>query len=94
MPKKTKKRFVVLHGLHASLERMYAVSQLIYEYGEVYQPDLPGFGGMDSFYKIGRVPNYDEYADYLYTFLKSQKLTENIWFFANSFSAQILTRMF
>jgi pimeloyl-ACP methyl ester carboxylesterase len=33
-------------------------------------PDLPGFGGMDSFYKIGEKPNLDTMADYLAAFVK------------------------
>jgi len=94
LPKKGSKKFVVLYGQHSALERMYTVAELVNEYGEVYLPDLPGFGGMDSFYKKGNKPSYDLYADYLYSFLKSQKLTKDTWFFVNSLSSQILTRMF
>jgi len=95
MPPKNEKskKFVVLYGQHSAIERMYSIAEFINDYGEVYLPDLPGFGGMDSFYKKGLKPSYDNYADYLYTFLKSQNLTNDVWFFANSLSSQILTRM-
>ena len=93
MPKRKSKTFVVLSGQHAAHERMYSIAQAINDYGEVYLPDLPGFGGMTSFYKIGKRPTWDNYADYLYTFLKTHNLREDIWFFASSFGAQVMTRM-
>lgn len=92
-PKNKTKVIVALSGQHASHERMWAIAQLLNEYGEVYLPDMPGFGGMTSFYKIGKKPTLDNYADYLYTFLRSHKLTKDIWFFANSFGSQVMTRM-
>jgi len=88
------KKIVMLAGQHAAHERLYAVAQVLNDYGEVYSPDLPGFGGMTSFYKIGKQPTYDNYADYLYTFLKANRLTEDVWFFSWSFGAQVMTRMF
>lgn len=91
---KKPKTFVVFAGQHASLERMYSIAQLLNEFGEVYMPDLPGYGGMTSFYKIGKKPTYDNYADFVYTFLKTQKLNKDLWFFGNSFGSAVMTRLF
>lgn len=88
------KPILFVHGQHASLERCYSISQFLNDYGEVYQPDLPGFGGMKSFYSIGRTPDYDAYADYLYTFMRGQNLTKDVTFFSLSFGSQVMTRMF
>ena len=56
-------------------------------------PDLPGFGGMDSFYTIGKEPSLDNYADFLYSFMKSRKLTKDVTLVSMSFGSTIVTRM-
>ena len=61
---------LLIYGHHASLERMFGIVEDIAQYGNVTVPDLPGFGGMDSFYKIGEKPTLDNLADYLATFIK------------------------
>ena len=69
--KKNKKREIMLvYGHHSSLERMYGLAEVLNDYGSVTLPDLPGFGGMDSFYKIHEKPDMDTMADYLATFVK------------------------
>src|SRR5690606_25578127 len=69
-----KKVIVYIHGLHTSAERHYSLCQFLSDFGEVYAPDMPGFGGMDSFYSIGLKPSYDSFADYIYTVIKSLKI--------------------
>ena len=88
------KKIVLLAGQHTAHERLYSLAQFLSDYGEVYSPDLPGFGGMDSFFTISQDPSYDNYASYIYTFLKSKDLTKDVTIFAVSFSAQCVTRMF
>lgn len=92
--KKGAKTIVFLHGQHAAIERYWSTLEFLNDYGEVIMPDMPGYGGMTSFYKIGKKPTYDNYADYLYTFLKTQKLTKDIWLMGNSWGLQNMTRMF
>ena len=75
------KKIVMVGGQHVAHERLYALAQVLSDYGEVYVPDMPGFGGMTSFFKIGKKATYDDYADYLYSFLKSRKLTKDVTFF-------------
>ena len=93
-PEGRSKKILFLHGQHASIERMYSTCQFLNEYGEVYQPDMPGFGGMTSFYKVGLKPSYDNYADFLYTFMKSHKLTRDVTVVGMSLGSQVMTRMF
>lgn len=93
-PKGKNKKIVYIHGQHHALERFYTIAEFLNDYGEVYMPDMPGFGGMDSFYTIDKQPTYDAYADYLYTYLKSQKLTSDLYILASSFGSQVMTRMF
>ncbi len=85
---------LVVYGIHSSLERMYTTAKFHSRYGRVWMPDLPGFGGMDSFYEINRLPDLDSYADYLYTCLKTYKLDEKrIRIVAMSFGFLVVTRM-
>ena len=52
--RKTAKREILLvYGHHALLERWWGLVENLQDFGTVTMPDLPGFGGMDSFAKIG-----------------------------------------
>lgn len=91
--KNARKRIVLVYGLHSSIERMQGTVQFLSDYGDVYVFDLPGIGGMDSFYSIGREPTLDNYADYLYTALRSRHLDSNVTIVAMSFGFIVATRM-
>lgn len=85
---------LLVYGVHASLERMYSTAQFHSSYGQVWMPDMPGFGGMDSFYKVGLKPSIESYADYLYTVVKAYKLDKKkLRIFAMSFGFLLATRM-
>ncbi len=95
MPAKNKKKrhIFLLYGHHASLERLYGLAQVLNEYGTVTMPDLPGFGGMDSFYKIGEKPTLDNYADYIASLLKLHYKRRRVTIIAMSFSVPLVIRM-
>src|SRR4051812_17423669 len=61
---------LIVYGHHASLERFYSLAQVVNDDIGVTMPDLPGFGGMDSFYKIGEKADLDTMADYLASVIK------------------------
>jgi pimeloyl-ACP methyl ester carboxylesterase len=56
-------------------------------------PDLPGFGGMDSFYKIGQKPTLDNMADYLAAFCKMRYKRRRFVISGISFGFVVATRM-
>lgn len=92
--KKTAKRQILLvYGSHSSLERMFGICEDLAQYGSVTVPDLPGFGGMDSFYKIGEKPTLDNLADYLATFIKLRFKKSSLTVGGMSFGFVIVTRM-
>lgn len=92
--KKGKKREILfVYGHHASLERYFAHAQVLNDYGSVTIPDLPGFGGMQSFYKIGEKPNLDTLADYLATFVRWRFKRKKITLIGYSVGFLIITRM-
>lgn len=92
-PKNRKREILLIYGHHASLERMSGIADVLNRYGRVTIPDLPGFGGMDSFYKINRTPTLDAYADYLAAFIKLYYKRKRITVIAMSFSFIVVTRM-
>jgi pimeloyl-ACP methyl ester carboxylesterase len=69
-PKPDSREVLFIYGHHSSLERWWGVVRFISRYASVTMPDLPGFGGMDSFYKIGKPASLDNLADYMAAFMK------------------------
>ncbi len=82
-----------VYGHHSTLERWWGLIQVLTNYGNVTVPDLPGFGGMDSFYKISKKPTIDNYADYLATFITLQYQKKKIVIVGLSFGFVVVTRM-
>lgn len=92
--KKTAKREILLmYGHHALIERWWGLVENLQEFGTVTMPDLPGFGGMDSFSKIKRKPTIDNYADYLASFIKLTYKRRRITIIGISFGFVVATRM-
>lgn len=90
----TKKRDILfIYGHHSTLERWWGMVQDLNQYGSVTVPDLPGFGGMDSFYKIGLEPTIDNLADYLATFVKLRYRRKKVTLCGLSFGFVVVTRM-
>lgn len=87
------REILVVYGHHAKLERWWGLVQNFAEYGTVTMPDLPGFGGMDSFYKIGQKPTLDKLADYLASFIKLRYKRRRISIVGISFGFVVATRM-
>lgn len=87
-----KRQILLLYGHHASLERMMGLAEVLNEYGAVTMPDLPGFGGMESFYKINQKPTLDNYADYLASIIKLHYKRRKFTIVAMSFAVPLMIR--
>ncbi|HJQ09303.1 MAG TPA: hypothetical protein VJ836_07530 [Candidatus Saccharimonadales bacterium] len=87
------REILVVYGHHALLERWWGAIQNFNTYGAVTMPDLPGFGGMDSFYKIGKKPTIDAFADYLAAFIKMRYKRRRFIIVGISFGFVVATRM-
>ena len=90
---RSKNEFLLVYGHHALLERWWGLVENFNDLGAVTMPDLPGFGGMDSFRKIGRKPTIDNYADYLAAFIRLRYKHKRITIVGISFGFVIVTRM-
>lgn len=91
--KKRQREILLVYGHHAMLERWWGLVENLNEYGNVTMPDVPGFGGMDSFYKIGRKPTIDAFADYMAAFIKLRYRRKRVTIVAISYGFVIVTRM-
>ena len=92
-PANKKREILFIYGHHSTLERWWGLIQGLNDYGAVTAPDLPGFGGMDSFYKIGQRPTLDAMADYLAAFIKMQYKRRRVSIAGLSFGFIVATRM-
>lgn len=93
-PKKNQKREILLvYGHRSNLERWYTLAQVMNDYGGVTMPDLPGMGGMDSFYRIGEKPDIDTMADYLASIVKLRYKNRRITLAGISYGFTVVTRM-
>ena len=88
-----KREMLLIYGHHALLERWWGLVENLQEYGNVTMPDLPGFGGMDSFFAIGKAPTIDNYADYLAAFVKMRYRRKRVTVIGISFGFVVITRM-
>jgi len=92
-PKGKNKEILFIYGHHSSLERWFGVAQNLNRDAAVTMPDLPGFGGMDSFYKIGRKATLDNFADYLAAFIKLRYKRKKVIIVGMSLGFVMATRM-
>ena len=87
------REILFIYGHHAMIERWWGLVENLANYGNVTMPDLPGFGGMESFYRINRRPDVDAFAGYLAAFIKLRYRNKKVTIYAVSFGFSVVTRM-
>lgn len=92
-PKNKNRDILFIYGHHSSLERWLGIAEYLNRYGSITIPDLPGFGGMEPFYKIGEKPSLDNMADYLAAFIKLRYRKRRFCLVGFSYGFIIVTRM-
>ncbi len=92
-PAGKKRNILFIYGHHSSIERCWGIMEELNQYGSVTMPDLPGFGGMDSLYKVGKKPTIDNLADYLASFVKLRFKRKRLTIVGFSFGFVVATRM-
>ncbi len=92
-PGRRTREILLVYGHHSSIERWWGLALDLNRYGAVTMPDLPGFGGMQSFYKIGQQPTVDNLADYLAAFIKLRYRRRRLTIVGMSFGFVVVTRM-
>lgn len=84
---------LLIYGHHSSLERMFTFAEVLSRYGYVTMPDLPGFGGMEPFYKLNELPTLDNYSDYLAAFIKLRYKRKKAVIIGMSFAVPVIVKM-
>lgn len=87
------REILMIYGHHSSLERWFGLAQNLNKYGAVTMPDLPGFGGMEPLYKVGKKPDLDNMADYLAAFVKWRYKRKKVIVIGLSYGFLVATRM-
>jgi pimeloyl-ACP methyl ester carboxylesterase len=87
------REILFVYGQHSSLERWWGLALEMNKYGAVTMPDIPGFGGMTSLYKIGQSANLDNLADYLAAFVKLKFHRKKVTIMGMSLGFAVATRM-
>lgn len=87
------REILFIYGQHSSLERWWGLALEMNKYGALTMPDMPGFGGMTSLYKIGQTANIDNLADYLAAFIKLKYRNKRVTILAMSLGFVVATRM-
>lgn len=90
---RSKNEILIVYGQKSSIEKWFPLANELSKYGSVTIPDLPGFGGMESFYKLGIKPTIDDYADYMAAFIKLKYRRKRLSIVGLSFGFVIITRM-
>jgi len=67
-------QIIIFGGFLSSAEKHFGLLEYLRDYGTVNYLDLPGYGGMDSFYSIDQDSTVDNYGDYIYSVLKTLRL--------------------
>src|SRR6202020_969820 len=65
-----KREILLIYDMQSNLEKWWGLAVALKSYANVTMIDLPGLGGMDSFYSIGLKPTLDNMADYIEAFIK------------------------
>ena len=93
VPANKKREILFIYGHHSTIERWWDLAQELNQFGAVTVPDLPGFGGMQSLYRIGERPTLDGLADYLAAFVKLRYKRRRLTIVGVSFGFVVTTRM-
>jgi len=92
-PKSSKREVLFIYGHHSSLERWWGITDLMAKRINVLMPDLPGFGGMDSLYKIGKSASFDNLADWLAELVEKTYQKQKVTIIGMSLGFALVTRM-
>jgi pimeloyl-ACP methyl ester carboxylesterase len=87
------KNILLVYDRLGSIEEWWELVRVLNRFGAVTKADLPGFGGMESFYKIHERPTIDRLADYMAAFIKLRYKRKQITIVGIGFGFVVVTRM-
>ncbi|HUD81722.1 MAG TPA: hypothetical protein VMR08_03835 [Patescibacteria group bacterium] len=91
--KRSNNEILFVYGNHSVIEEWFEFLIGLSQYGNVTMPDLPGFGGMQSIFRVNEKPTVDNLAGYLASFIKLKYKRRRITIFAADLGFVVVTRM-
>lgn len=91
--RRNKREILFIYDLQSNLEKWWGLAVALKAYANVTIIDLPGLGGMDSFYSIGLKPTLDSMADYIAAYIKLKYKRKRLSVFGVGFGFVLVTRM-
>ncbi len=88
-----KREILLIYDIQANLERWWGLAVALTHYANVTMVDLPGLGGMNSFYSIGLKPSLDNMADYIASVIKLRYKRRRLSIFGIGFGFVLANRM-
>lgn len=92
-PEGKPREILIVNATKLDHARLYHFAKDINRYGAVTLADLPGFGGTQSFYKIGERPTIDNQAGYLAAFVKLKYKRRRLTIIGLGYGFTAATRM-
>ena len=88
-----KNNILVVYDIDSNIEKWWGLVIALAKFGNVTMVDLPGMGGMDSFYKINKLPTVSNYGNYLAAFIKLRFRRKKIHLVGIGYGCAIVTSM-
>ncbi|MHB1864702.1 MAG: hypothetical protein ACYCPS_00865 [Candidatus Saccharimonadales bacterium] len=88
-----RREILVIYDMQSNLEKWWGLVVALKSYANVTMIDLPGLGGMESFYSIGLKPTLDNMADYVASFIKLKYKRKRLSIIGLGFGFVLVTRM-
>ena len=87
------KNILFIPDVRSNIMLSYNIINTLSNYGSVTTFELPGIGGMESFYKINLKPSIDNYVDYLSSLIKLRYKNKKIILAGHGFGFIVITKM-
>ncbi len=88
-----KNNILIVYDIDSNIEKWWGLVIALSRFGNVTMMDLPGMGGMDSFYKIKQLPTVYNYGNYLAAFIKLRFRRKRLHLIGLGYGVAIITSM-
>lgn len=88
-----KNNILIVYDIDSNIEKWWGLVISLSRFGNVTMMDLPGMGGMDSFYRIKKLPTIDNYGNYLAAFIKLRFRRKRLHLIGIGYGVSIITSM-
>lgn len=88
-----KNNILIVYDIDSNIEKWWGLVISLSRFGNVTMMDLPGMGGMDSFYKIKQLPTIENYGNYLAAIIKLRFRRKRLHLIGIGYGIAVITSM-